>query len=52
MQVSGRVVGQDVDAQVPGEDGVKQVAHAVDVEVQKQSSCVRNGSATSPVIVL
>ena len=51
MQVSDRVVVQDVDAQVPGEDEVKQVAQAVDVEVQEQSSCVRNGSVTSLAIV-
>ena len=50
--VADHVVVQDVDAQVPGEDEVKQVAHVVDVEAQKQSSCVRNGSVTSPVIVL
>ena len=33
-------------------DEVKQVAQAVDVEVQEQSSCVRNGSVMSLVIVL
>ena len=46
------MVGQDDDAQVPGEVEVKQVTHAIDVGVQEQSSCVRNGSVTSPVIVL
>ena len=51
MQVPDRVVGQDVDAQVPREDEVKQVAHAVDVEVQKQSSCVKSGGVTSLVTV-
>ena len=46
------MVGQDDDAQVPGEDEVKQVVHAIDVEVQEQSSCVRNGSVTSLVMVV
>ena len=46
------MVGQADDAQVPGEVDVKQVAHAIDVGVQEQSSCVRNGSVTSLVTVL
>ena len=45
------MVGQDDDAQVPGEVEGKQVIHAIDVEVQEQSSCVRNGSVTPLVIV-
>ena len=45
------VVSKADDAHVPSEAKVKRVTHAIDVEAQEQSSCVKNGSVMSLVIV-